>query len=162
MSRIVSRSAARGTWLGRLLRGRAGRLLFRVIGVGVRERYRLKPTAGEPTAVALSHAVSDLFLALPESQRRELSDLPALIARLESEAMTMRAASPHPSRDERFIATMAMLETLRLDLLRIHASAGTVADLTRHLDAAKRIGAEISLELRGREALERSLATPKD
>jgi len=41
--------------------------------------------------------------------------------------------------------------------IAFHASTGSVADLTRHLDAAKRIGAEISLQLRGREAADRSL-----
>ena len=156
-SRIVHRARSRGTWLSRLLRGRLGRAFFRVAGAGLGAGQQLKPTAGEPTAVALSHVVSDLFAALPESQRRELADLPALIARLEADALAMRRASPNPSLDERFVTTMAMLETLRLDLLRLHASAGTVADLTRHLDAAKRIGAEISLHLRSRADLEREL-----
>ena len=161
-SRIVSRSGARGNWLSRLLRGRLGRVAFRLLGLGIKERHQLKPTAGEPTAVALSHAVSDLFAALPESQKRELAELPALIARLESDAMALREVTRNPSLDDRFITTMAMLETLRLDLLRLHASAGSMDDLTRHLEAAKRIGAELSLELRGREQLERDLRRTAD
>lgn len=156
VSRLVSRAGPNGTWLSRLLRGRAGKLAFRMVGVGVKERHQLKPSAGEPTAVALGHAVADLYAALPEPQRRELSEMPALIERLESEALAMRASSPHPSHDEQFITTMAALETLRLDLLRLHASSGTIADLTRHLEAAKRIGAELSLRLRAAESLDRS------
>lgn len=68
----------------------------------------------------------------------------------------------NPSLDERFVTTMAMLETLRLDLLRLHASAGTVADLTRHLEAARRIGAEISVELKAREEMKRALDSSLD
>jgi serine/threonine-protein kinase len=153
VSRLVGNAGPRGTWLSRLVRGRFGRLAFRLAGKGIAQRPQLKPTVGEPTAVALSHAVSDLFAALPESQRRDLAELPSLIARLEADAMSARGQSENPSRDERFTSTMAMLETLRLDLLRLHASAGSVDDLTRHLEAARRIGAEISLELKGRSEL---------
>jgi hypothetical protein len=156
VSRLVSNAGPRGTWLSRFIRGRFGRTAFRVAGAGIRQRPQLKPTIGEPTAVALSHAVSDLFAALPEAQRRDLAELPALIARLEADAMAARAGTPSASLDERFVSTMAMLETLRLDLLRLHASAGSVDDLTRHIEAARRIGAEISVELRGRAELPRA------
>ena len=162
VSRIVSQSGPRGTWLSRLMRSRAGKLVFRALGFGIEQRHQLKPAAGEPTAVALSHAVSDLFAALPDAQKRELADLPALIARLESDALAMRQSTRNPSLDERFVTTMALLETLRLDLLRLHASAATVADLTRHLEAARRIGAEISVELRGREEMKRALDSSLD
>lgn len=157
VSRKVIAAGARGTWLSRLLRGRAGRAALRLFGMGITPQSALKPSAGEPTAVALSHAVSALFDALPEPQRRELAELPPFIARLEADALALREAGANPSLDERFVNTMAVLETLRLDLLRLHASAGTVDDLTRHLEAAKRIGSEISIELRARRERDRSL-----
>jgi len=156
VSRLVGSAGPRGTWLSRVLRGRFGKLAFRLVGTGIQDRAQLKPTVGEPTAVALSHAVSDLFDALPEPQRRSLAELPALIARLEADAMAMREATQDPARDEQFVNTMAMLETLRLDLLRLHASAASVDDLTHHLEAARRIGSEMSLELRGRAELPRA------
>ena len=158
VSRLLCHPPPEGSWLSRLLRGRLGRLVFRVAGIGLKDRPQPKPVAGEPTAVALSHAVCDLFNALPESQRRELAELPALIARLEADALAMREHTPDPSSNDRFITTVALLETLRLDLLRLHASAASVADLTRHLDAATRIGDEVSLQMRAQLDVNRTPA----
>ena len=153
VSRVVSRSGPRGTWLSRFARGRFGKLAFRLVGVGIARDAQLKPTVGEPTAVALSHAAADLFAALPESQRRDLAELPALLEKLEADALAARGDTGNPASEDRFVTTMAMLETLRLDLLRLHAAAGSVDDLTRHLEAAKRIGSEISREIHVRREL---------
>ena len=147
-------------WLSRLVKGRVGKWLFRLAGVGLDRQPRATPAVGEPTAVAIGQAAHDLFAELPESVRCQLPELPALIARLEAEALAVRERTPAPGADGGFVTAVAALETLRLDLLRLHAS-GNLDDLTRHLDAAKHIGREISVELRARadaqRLLERSL-----
>ena len=71
----------------------------------------------------------------------------------------MREPTPAPGADGGFVTAVAALETLRLDLLRLHAS-GNLDDLTRHLDAAKHIGREISVELRARADAQHLLERP--
>lgn len=128
------------SWLSRALRGRLGRWLFRA--AGWRAGGRAAPL-GEPTALALGGEIADLFSALPPEHRRAAADLPRLVARLEDDAVALRARG-QDERSRRLLGnTVAALEALRLDLLRLHADVGHVPDLTMHLDAARRIGEEL-------------------
>jgi serine/threonine-protein kinase len=136
----------------RLLRGRTGDLIFRIARLGVKDRARAAPApvAGEPTVLALGKAADELFRALPAAQQARLADLPALITRLESDALALRARAGPDATDGRHATAVAALETLRLDLMRLHAGSGTLDDLTRNLEAVKRLGEEIDAELAGR------------
>jgi len=49
------------------------------------------------------------------------------------------------------------LETIRLNLLRLHAGSGSVQSLTTDLGLAREVAAEISLLLAGRREIEREL-----
>jgi serine/threonine-protein kinase len=60
--------------------------------------------------------------------------------------------------DQQLGTTIAALETLRLDLLRLHAGRGSTADLTAALNACAAIGEDVSTTLSSRAAVERLLA----
>jgi len=134
----------------RLLQGRVGDLIFRIARLGVKERALPAPAAGEATAVALGNAADQLFRALPPAQQARLAELPGLIARLEADALALRARAGPDATDGRHATAVAALETVRLDLLRLHAGTGTLDELTRNLEAVKRLGEEIDAELAGR------------
>lgn len=140
-----------GAWWPRLMRGRLGRLLFRVAGIGRVNTAPRTPAPGEPTALVVGRAVEELFAALPAPQRQQFAALPALVARLEADALELRARAPVGDA-RRYAAALAAIETLRLDLLRAHTDARVEAlgDLTRDLRAAERIGEEIAAALEGR------------
>jgi predicted Ser/Thr protein kinase len=141
-----------GRLVNRLLRGRLGRWMFRLGGVGLGDRQAL-PAAGERTELALGRAVDDLYRGLPEEQRRKLGDVPALVARLEADALTLREQAETPQGAERLATAVAAMETLRLDLMKLHAGTGTVDELTRDLDAARALGAQVDAQLEARGAV---------
>ena len=87
--------------------------------------------------------------------RCQVPDVPALVERLEAEAMAKRLQTPRPAEDGGFVTAVAMLETLRLDLLRLHAS-GNLEDFTRHLEAARRAGQDIAIQSDARREVSRS------
>ncbi len=134
-------------WWRRRLKGRFGRWLFRVGGVGLKERPEALPDQGERTEVVLGGVAEQLFLALPDDQRQRLGDVPALVAKLEADALALRERGEEPNAVERLSATVAALETLRLDLLRLHAGNVTLDDLTRDIEAADQVRLEIDRHL---------------
>ena len=108
------------------------------------------------TEAALGVAAADLFAALPKAWREELAELPATVAMLEARAAEARAEmevvaalAPSGSADAgmldarrkaaaaRLTETVAALEGLRIDLLRLHAGAGDLAPLTTLIDATR-------------------------
>jgi serine/threonine-protein kinase len=106
--------------------------------------------------------VAELFEALPREYREQLAELPATVSLLEARAAEARAemdvvaalapgsggAEALAARREKAKAhladTVAALEGIRLDLLRLHAGAGDLAPLTTLLDAARLIGEDLS------------------
>lgn len=141
----------------RLIRGSAGKLMFRIAGVGLDRRAPRLPAAGEPTSFALRNELTALFDALPASQRSELADLPALALRLESHAEALRDRTPSPESDRRLQSVVAALEMLRLDLLRLTAASADTSDLTRDFENARRLSDEIDARLRGNDEAARLL-----
>lgn len=129
------------SWWSRLLRSRPGAMLWKVATLG-QGRIAEAPAHGEPTALALGQAVSDVFAQLPPSQREFLGDVPALIERLEAIAL-------EPSRADR-IEAIAALETLRLDLLRLRAGELAADGITQDLERLRHVGRQVDavLELR--------------
>lgn len=115
-----------------------------------------------PTEAAIGVAASELYAALPAAYRNQLEDLPSIIAALEARAAAARAEvdvvsalAPAGSNgietlaDRRKVAThqlsesVAALENLRLDLLRLHAGASNLAPLTTLMDAARLMGEDV-------------------
>ena len=121
----------------RLWAGRPGRLFFRVAGVGIRVSERRAIVSADATELVLGRSALAAFAALPEAERREVKDVPAVVERLEREAEALRAQG---ETGERLAETVAALENLRLGLLKLRAGTGTVGDLTEWLERAREIG----------------------
>ncbi|MGH7521188.1 MAG: protein kinase domain-containing protein [Gemmatimonadales bacterium] len=122
----------------RFWKGRIGRWLFKLSGLGLRGRVgegRL-PVADRPTEVALGLAALDLFAALPADVRRALGNLPAVVRALEEQVQQLR----HNGQAGELREALGALETIRFDLLRLHGGATTLAGLTADLGAAREIG----------------------
>ena len=114
------------------------------------------------TEAALGVAAAELYAALPSAYREQVGELPEIVAGLEARAAAARAelellAAMAPAgsgaevlsarRDrakEQLAASVAALENIRLDLLRLHAGAGDLAPLTTLMDAARRIGEDVN------------------
>jgi serine/threonine-protein kinase len=145
----------------RLWNGRAGRWLSRKLGAP--ERSQLAGASGfRATEAALGVAASELFSALPKEYREQLSELPDIVASLEARAAEARAEmdvvaamAPSGSVNAEMLAarkrtaaahlaeSVAALEGIRLDLLRVHAGAVDLAPLTTLMDAARLIGEDL-------------------
>ncbi|HEX8724857.1 MAG TPA: serine/threonine-protein kinase [Gemmatimonadaceae bacterium] len=133
------RAGKPGTLWNKLLAGRFGRRLFSLVGHTVRDGD--VPLSVEPTAVLLARATEDLFHALPGYQREQLAEVPALLAKLQSDAEALRRLDDaDPGKASRLEAAVAALENLRLDLLRLQAGRATVQELTADIDRARDVG----------------------
>ena len=101
-------------------------------------------------------------MALPKEYREQLSELPAIVASLEARAAEARAEmdvvaamAPSASVNADVLAarknaaathlaeSVAALEGLRLDLLRLHAGAADLQPLTTLMDAARLVGEDL-------------------
>ena len=146
----------------RLWNSRLGEWLARRLGAP--ERSQLAgASAFRATEAALSVAASELFAALPKEFREQFAELPAIVAALEAratearaEAEVLTALAPSESGGTEVLdarkkaaaahlaESVAALEGIRLDLLRLHAGAVDLAPLTTLMDAARRIGEDLS------------------
>ena len=146
----------------RLWTSRAGAWLARRLGAP--EQSSLAgSSAFRATEAALSVAASELFAALPKTYREELADLPAIVASLEARAAEARAevdmlaalapsgsigaeelAARRKAAAAHLAESVAALEGIRLDLLRLHAGSSDLAPLTTLIDDARRLGEDVS------------------
>ncbi|HEV8365687.1 MAG TPA: serine/threonine-protein kinase [Gemmatimonadaceae bacterium] len=146
----------------RLWNSRLGQWLARRLGAP--ERSQLAgASAFRATEAALGVAASELYAALPKEYREQLVELPATVAALEARAAEARAEidvvaalAPSGSSDADVLAarrtaaaarladSVAALEGIRLDLLRLHAGAGDLAPLTTLMDAVRLIGEDMN------------------
>ena len=158
----------------RLWNSRVGEWLARRLGAP--ERTQLAgASAFRATEAALGVAASELFAALPKEYREQLSELPAVVAALEARAAEARAemdvvAAMAPLGPEsadvlaarknaaatQLAESVAALEGLRLDLLRLHAGAGDLQPLTTLMDAARLIGEDVGRLVESQQEAERA------
>ena len=168
----------------RLWNSRAGEWLARRLGAPQRSRA-VGGGVFRPTESALGVAASELFAALPSAHREQLAELPATVAALEQRAAAARAeleavAALAPAGDDagavlatrrekaaaHLASSVAALEGIRLDLLRLHAGASDLAPLTTLIDDARAMGDDIARladaqrELNGPSPSLRRVATP--
>jgi serine/threonine-protein kinase len=146
----------------RLWNSRAGEWLARRLGAPERSRA-VGGGVFRATEAALGVAAGELFAALPKAYREQLDELPGTVAALEAQAAEARAEldlvaalAPSGSGDAELLAarrdaaaarlarTVAALEGIRLDLLRLHAGAGDTAPLTTLIDAARLVGEDLA------------------
>jgi len=156
----------------RLWNSRVGEWLARRLGAP--ERSMLAgASAFRATEVALGVAASELFAALPKEHREQLAGLPAIVSALEARAAGARAEvemvaalAPSGSADPAVLAarrnaasahlaeSVAALEGIRLDLLRLHAGAADLAPLTTLIDAARALGEDVNRLAEAQEEVE--------
>ena len=158
----------------RLWNSRAGEWLARRLGAP--ERTQLAgASAFRATESALGVAASELYAALPKDYREQLSELPAIVSALEARAAEARAemdvvgamassgtesATVLAERKQKAAAhlaeSVAALEGLRLDLLRLHAGAGDLQPLTTLIDAARQLGDDLGRLAEAQQEAERA------
>ncbi len=145
----------------RLWNSRAGEWFARRLGAPERSRA-VGGGVFRATEAALGVAATDLFTALPTVYREQLAELTATVAALEAQAAEARAEmdvlaalAPSGSGDTEVLqprrqaasahlaASVAALERIRLDLLRLHAGAGDLTPLTTLIDAARLLGDDV-------------------
>jgi serine/threonine protein kinase len=145
----------------RLWTSRLGEWLARRLGAP--ERSQLAgASAFRATEVALGVAASELFAALPSEFREQIAELPTMVAALEARAAEARAelevvsamassetdaevlAARRNRAKENLADSVAALEAIRLDLLRLHADSSNLAPLTTLMDAARLLGEDLS------------------
>jgi serine/threonine-protein kinase len=159
----------------RLWNSRVGGWLARRLGAP--ERTQLAgASAFRATEAALGVAASELFAALPAAYREQLHELPAIVASLEARAAEARAeldvvaamaplgsesADVLAARKQKAAAhlaeSVAALEGLRLDLLRLHAGASDLQPLTTLIDAARLVGEDLGRLTEAQREAERSV-----
>jgi hypothetical protein len=169
----------------RVWSGRIGRSAFWCARKLLGKQLRTTAVTHCATELALGLAADSLFESLPQPLRRSLGDLPGVVRRLEDDAQRLRKlydelqdalgatadaafsdahAAIRADRDRvhaRLTDTVRALETIRLNLLRLHAGSGSVEALTTHIDLAAEVSADVERLLAARQEVERTLIYPR-
>jgi hypothetical protein len=168
-------------WMGRI-----GKLAFTIAGKLLGSRAVGSAVTHRATELSLGMAAEQLYETLPKEARVALRDLPDLVRRLQHDAQLLRkryddlnealgasrdaalsdnASDLRADRDALYAKlgqAVGALETIRLNLLRIHAGSGTVEGLTTHIDLAAEVSAEVERMLAAQEEVERGLTFPRE
>ena len=109
----------------------------------------------EARARAIRARIAELDIALAEAQRQP--------ARANTEdrqnALVSDLRAARADAETRLSDVVTALETLRLDLLRLHAGAGSTEGITRDLAAARSLGDQAERLLAGAREVERALGS---
>ena len=183
LSRAQRRTDIESTFWGKIWSGKIGRGLFKVAGRLLRGRTLGTAMTHRATELSLGMAAEQLFESLPKETRGALKELPKVLHRLQTDAQALRArydqfqealadagdaASTSAADDLRAARdqvhaklgeTVAALETIRLDLLRLHAGGTTVAGVTTHLDLAADVSAEVERIIAAQGEVEKLLTS---
>jgi serine/threonine-protein kinase len=138
------------------------------------------------TELSLGLAAEQLYESLPREARTALADLPATLKQLQSDAQLLRRnldelqdalndagdasasveyAEVRVTRDQiqaKLGDAVGALETIRLNLLRLHAGSGSLEGLTTHIGLAAAVSEEVERLLAAKAEVERSLAFPRE
>jgi hypothetical protein len=173
-----------GTFWARLWKGRIGRAAF-----GIAARFAKPQTISalthRATELSLGMAAEQLFDSLPKATRKHLGDLPTTLKHLQAAAQELRKrheslvealadagdaasgaeyADVREMRDslhDRLRETVGALETIRLNLLRLHAGSASVESVTTHLNIAAEVSEEVERLIAAHSDVERSLKFPR-
>jgi serine/threonine-protein kinase len=157
--------------------GRAGRAAF----AAARRLWRAAPAPAamthRATELSLGLAAEQLYESLPRAVRDELSDVPTVLELLQTSAEALRrrlaqvretlqaagasgeqASSVLEDEEQRLIVrlreSVAALETLRLNLLRLHAGAISVESVTTNIVRAHDAAADVRRMSEAQEEVE--------
>jgi serine/threonine-protein kinase len=145
----------------RLWNSRVGEWLARRLGAP--ERSQVAGTAAfRATEAALGVAAGELYAALPKAYRDQLAALPSIVEALEAKAAEARAeleavaelrpfaaggtellAARRTKAEHQLAESVAALESVRLDLLRLHAGRTDLKSLTTLLGAARELDEDL-------------------
>jgi len=167
-------------WMGRL-----GKTFFGVARKLLGNRTRQSAMTHRATELSLGMAAEQLFESLPKESQRALGDLPGVIRRLQDDAQLLRKryeeiqealaggaredssaeyAEVRGIRDSihaKLGDTVGALETIRLNLLRLHAGSASIEGLTTHLGLAAEVSAEVERLIAAHEEVERTMRFPR-
>ena len=138
----------------RLWAGAVGRWFFRVAGWRVEPEVRRALPSVDATELVLGRAATEIYDSLPPDARAQLDDVPQVIGRLERRAEQLRARG---ETGPELTDTVAALERMRIDLLRLRAGMAKVQDLTEQLARARAIGDAVDRHIEARDEVERLL-----
>ncbi len=137
------------------------------------------------TELSLGIAAEQLYETLPRAVRDSIGDLPALLGRLQRDAQALRVryeelndvltrvstiTAPEEYgqlRQDRSLVhrkltdTVGAMETIRLNLLRLHAGSASVEGLTTHIEAAAEVSREVERLIAAREEVDARLVYPR-
>jgi len=172
-----------GFW-ARIWRGPLGRLAFAVAKRSGGAKLAPAAMTHRATELSLGLAAEQLYDSLPKDSRQQLSEIPALLKRLQGDAQSLRrryeslqealagsTAANTPEYDDlramrdevqaRLGESVGTLETLRLGLLRLHAGSMTVDGFTTHLDVAAEVSTQVSRLIAAHQSVDRVLEFPR-
>lgn len=174
----LRRSSGVSGWLYSVVRKPLAQYVVRWLGGATTDTRR--PVPGEAhTEVLLGQAADAIFARLPNDAQRDLRALPAATAALAEQAVALRAKAVAISGELRHIrrgaqhdvprrsaleqerqdverrlgTTIAALEAIRLDLLRLDAGASVPGSLTEQLDVVR----DLQRRVDAADAVERML-----
>jgi serine/threonine-protein kinase len=169
----------------RVWMGKIGKLAFGVAKRLLGKRAAPVAMTHRATELALGMAAEQLYESLPGASRQALHDLPAVLRRLQDDAQDLRKrydeiqsaladagdAATTPAyadvravRDEihaRLADAVAALETMRLNLLRLHAGAASVEGVTTHLQLAAEVSDQVARLVAAHAEVEQALRFPR-
>ncbi len=128
----------------RIWAGKVGRAFFRLAGIGLTATARPALPSVDRTELVLGRSALSAYKALPDAERRQARDLPAVVERLETGAEALRARG---DTGESLTEAVAALEHLRLALVKQQSGVGSPSDLTLALERAKEIGDHVDRRL---------------
>ena len=169
----------------RLWLGRAGKALFAFARKLMGKKVPVSAMTHRATELSLGLAAEQLFESLPKATRTAIGDVPAILKRLQDDAQSLRRryddlqealaaagdvaesegyADVRSARDEihsRLGEAVGALETIRLNLLRLHAGSASVESLTTHLGIAAEVSEQVERLIAAHEEVDRSLRFPR-
>jgi serine/threonine-protein kinase len=185
LAMLQSRRDVDTEFWSRLWTGRLGTLAFGV----ARKLHGSQPVGPamthRATELSLGMAAEQLYQSLPKETQRALGDLPALLERLQRAAQQLRgryddlsSAVESPGRcgtaddldvlreertlvHDKLTSAVGALETIRLNLLRLHAGSAAVEGLTTHIGVAEEVSAEIERMVAARQDVDAALRFPR-
>src|SRR5687768_17230802 len=164
---------------------RIGKLAFSIARKLVPAGQRSVAMTHRATELSLGMAAEELYESLPRETQRALGDLPALLRRLQEDAQALRkrhdemqevlgsVGASEPSaeyhelcalRDEthaRLSEAVGSLETIRLNLLRLHAGSASVESVTTHLGIAAEVSEHVERLIQAHTDVERYMSFPR-
>jgi serine/threonine-protein kinase len=166
--------------------GRPGKFVFAIARKLLGKRAPGAAMTHRATELSIGMAAESLFENLPAAVRATLRDVPSLVHQLQDDAQGLRArlndlqealnTAGDAAISERYENLRAdrdavhaklgeavgALETIRLNLLRLHAGSGSIEGFTTHIELAAEVSAEVARLLSAQDEVERGLAFPRE